>query len=100
MTDADQTSEERRKGGRDRRVNRKPTGPLDDRRTRFSLSYFVIAFLVLFGIQFVVGHRGAEPLSYSALKERISDGQVATVRLSVDGIEAVPIDSIRDADAV
>jgi cell division protease FtsH len=99
MTDSKKTSSERRKGT-DRRANRAPGGSMDDRRTRFSLGYFVVVLLIVIGLNFVVGRRGTEQVSYSELKERISAGQVQSVRLGPEVMEAVPLDSIQAADEV
>jgi cell division protease FtsH len=100
MTDPKKSSNERRKGAPDRRTNRAPGGPMDDRRTRFSLGYFVVAFLILFAVQFLAGRQGAEKLQYSELKQRIAAGQVQSVTLGAEVIEAVPHDSIQEADGV
>ncbi len=73
---------------------------MDTRRTRFSLGYFALAFLIIVGIQLVLGGQGTEQLSYSQIKERIAAGQVQSVRLGTDAIEAVPVDSIQEADGI
>jgi cell division protease FtsH len=88
---------ERRNGGTDRRGSRPPSGPLNDRKTRFSAGYLAFAFLILIGIQLFFGRRGVEQLPYSELKQRIAAGQVASVRLGETSIEATPADSIRAA---
>src|SRR5690606_34543993 len=95
MTDANQTKNERRRGAPDRRQNRAPGGPMDDRRTRFSLGYFLIAFLLIIGVQFLVGRQGTEQLQYSEVKRRIAAGQVQSVRLGAEILEAEPVDSIQ-----
>jgi cell division protease FtsH len=96
MTERPNISKERRAGINDRRVNRAPGGPMDDRRTRFSLWYFVLAFLILIGVQYFVGQQGTERVAYSELKNRIAAGQVDSVQLSETTVEAVPVDSIRE----
>lgn len=73
---------------------------MDNRRTRFSLGYFALAFLIIFGVQLLLGSQGTEQLSYSEIKARIAAGQVQSVRLGADAIEAVPIDSIQQADGI
>src|SRR5690606_20978635 len=100
MTDSDATRSERRRGPSDRRQSRVPGGPMDDRRTRFSLGYFILAFILIFGIQFLVGRQGTEQLPYSEIKQRIANGQVQAVRLGQDVIDAAPVDSIRQAVGV
>ena len=86
MTDSSRDKNERRKGTPDRRQNRTPGGPMDDRRTRLSLGYFVVAFLIIVGINFLVGRQGSEQLQYSEIKERIVAGQVQSVRLGAEVI--------------
>ena len=98
MTDPERKSNERRRGTGDRRAERKPSGPIDDRRTRFSLGYFVVVFLVILGIQFLFARQRTEPVQYSEIKERIAAGQVQTVRLGAESMEAVPVDSIQEED--
>ena len=67
---------------------------MDDRRTRFSLGYFVVALLVILGVQYFVSQQGAKALPYSELRDKIESGQVQRVRLSETYVEAVPLDSI------
>jgi cell division protease FtsH len=86
-----------RRTGTDRRTGRSPGGPINDRRTRFSLGYFVLAFLVLIAVQYFVGSRGTEQIPYSELKERVRAGQVSAIRIGERAIEATPTDSIRTA---
>jgi hypothetical protein len=47
---------------------------MDDRRTRFSLGYFFLAFLVLIVVQTMLARQGTEDIPYSELKERITAG--------------------------
>ena len=88
-----------RRAGMDRRRPRGGPKPpvMEDRRTRFSLGYFFIAFLLLLGLQYFLAQRGTEQLSYSELKQRVAAGQVQQVRISATSIEAVPTDSIAEA---
>ncbi len=73
---------------------------MDDRRTRFSLGYFFLAFLLLIALQTLLGRRNSEQIPYSALKERIVAGQVESVRISPASIEAVPAATIVDSTGV
>jgi cell division protease FtsH len=66
---------------------------MDGRRARFSLGYFAIAFFILIAIQYFVGQQGTKQIPYSELKGRITAGEVASVKLGVQAIEAVPADS-------
>ncbi|HEX7239330.1 MAG TPA: ATP-dependent zinc metalloprotease FtsH [Longimicrobiaceae bacterium] len=100
MADGNKFPNERRRGGPDRRSNRTPGGPLDDRKTRFSVGYLVVAFLALFAINFLLAGQGTRDIGYSQLKDRIRAGSVKSVRIGPDAIQAIPSDSIRKADKV
>ncbi|MEX2583161.1 MAG: ATP-dependent zinc metalloprotease FtsH [Gemmatimonadota bacterium] len=73
---------------------------MDNRRTRFSLGYFFLALLVLISIQSLLARQGTEQIPYSELKSRIEQGQVAEVRIGAAAIEAIPVDSIREASGI
>jgi cell division protease FtsH len=93
--------QERRAGQPDRRTGRRsPDNSRDERRRRFSLGYFVVAILALIAVQYYIGQQGTEQLPYSELKQRIAAGHVAEARLGAQIVEAVPIDSIRDAEGI
>ncbi|MEX0912379.1 MAG: ATP-dependent zinc metalloprotease FtsH [Gemmatimonadota bacterium] len=70
---------------------------MNDRRTRFSLGYFFLAFLILIAIQTLLSNQGTEELRYSELKDRIAAGEVTEVRIGEQVIEATPVDSIQQA---
>jgi cell division protease FtsH len=92
---------DRRRRPHDRRSTTRPsTADLDNRRRRFSFGYFFVIFLVLLGVQYLIGRQGQEQVAYSELKERIVAGQVEEVRIGQQVIEAVPVDSIREATGV
>ncbi len=99
MADGNKTLKDRRKNP-DRRVTRGPGGPLDDRKTRFSVGYLVVAFLALVAINYLIAGQGAKQIAYSEFKEKVRAGQVKEVRLGASVIQAVPTDSIRKADKV
>ncbi|MBW3553451.1 MAG: ATP-dependent metallopeptidase FtsH/Yme1/Tma family protein, partial [Gemmatimonadetes bacterium] len=86
---------ERRKGNDDRRRR----GPLN-KRARFSVFYFLIAFLVLIGLNILLSQQDTEQIPYSELKERIEAGQIAEVRFQGQRITAVPDTGIADAPDV
>jgi cell division protease FtsH len=69
---------------------------MDDRRTRISVWYFFLAFLLLIAFQMMFARGGREEIPYSEIKARIAGGQVDTVRISETTIEAVPADTIRE----
>jgi cell division protease FtsH len=84
---------ERRRGVRDRRSGPSGAGPMDDRRTRFSLGYFFLAFVILVALQSFLARQGTETIPYSELKTRIAANQVAEVRIGPTMIEALPRDT-------
>ncbi|MFW5950863.1 MAG: ATP-dependent zinc metalloprotease FtsH [Gemmatimonadota bacterium] len=75
---------DRRDGPRDRR------GPLNNRRTRFSIFYFLIAFVILLGLNLMLSRQDTERITYTELKERVRAEQVASVRFQAQSITAVP----------
>ncbi len=99
MADGNKIPNDRRKGT-DRRVNRGPEGPLDNRKTRFSVGYLVMAFLAIFLLNHLISGQGAKQIPYSEFKERVRSGQVAQVRIGQDVIQAEPVDSIKKADGI
>ena len=99
MADGNKTLKDRRKNP-DRRVTRGPGGPLDDRKTRFSVGYLVVAFLALVAINYLLAGQGSKQLAYSEFKDKVRAGQVKEVRLGESTIQAVPTDSIAKADKI
>src|SRR5690606_18377133 len=94
MGNSDRFPLDRRSGSPDRRSGSASRGPMDNRRARFSLGYFFLAFLLLVALQPVLARQGTDQIAYSELKERIASGQVASVRIGPTVIEAVPVDTI------
>ncbi|MGH7468804.1 MAG: ATP-dependent zinc metalloprotease FtsH [Longimicrobiales bacterium] len=84
---------DRRDIGRNRR--RVITPAAGNRRTRFSVLYFVIAFVILIGLNTLLGRGNTKQIPYSELKGRIAAGQVKQVVLSPDAIRAAVIDSLQ-----
>src|SRR5207253_7750922 len=76
---------ERRKGDRRRSLERRRValgGPImGDRRTRFSLVYFLVAFLVLIGLNYMLSRQNTRQVAYSELKQRVAAGQIKEVVL-------------------
>jgi cell division protease FtsH len=99
MADGNKTLKDRRKNS-DRRVTRGPGGPLDDRKTRFSVGYLVVAFLALVAINYLLAGQGAKQIPYSEFKDKVRAGQVKEVRMGPSVIQAVPTDSVKTADKV
>jgi cell division protease FtsH len=74
----------RRRGLDDRRAG------MRNRRARFSLFYFLIAFVLLVGLNVLLGGQDSEHVTYSELKEKVEAGQIELVRFRGDAITAVP----------
>src|SRR5262245_48581484 len=82
---------ERRIAGADRR---RPTPPvMGDRRTRFSVLYFIIAFVLLIGLNTLLSRGNTRQIPYSELKSRIQAGQIKHVVLGPSVIRATVVDS-------
>ncbi|HET8656768.1 MAG TPA: ATP-dependent zinc metalloprotease FtsH [Longimicrobiaceae bacterium] len=87
---------DRRIGAGDRRSTpRGSGGPGGDKRTRFSIGYFLIAFVLLIAIEWFSSRQGSKEIPYSDLKQQIAAGQVDSVRIGPQSIQAVPSDSIQ-----
>src|SRR5690606_12352850 len=86
---------ERRRGRERRRGQDRRAGGSLGGRARFSLLYFVIAFLLLIGLNYLLGQQSSSEISYSELKARIAAGQVKEVALGPQTIRAVVADSVR-----
>jgi cell division protease FtsH len=99
-------NDERRNAGEDRRRNdrrkqHRRGGPpgMTDRRTRFSLLYFVLVLAFVLGLNYMLGQSTTESTAYSELKQRIAAGQIDEVTIGPDQIRAMPTDSMRAAGA-
>ncbi|HEX6938240.1 MAG TPA: ATP-dependent zinc metalloprotease FtsH [Longimicrobiales bacterium] len=86
-------SGERRQGVPDRRAGG-VGGPMGDRRTRFSIFYFLLAFLVLLGINYLLGQQDTARIAYSELKTRIAAGQIEEVSVGDELLRATIADSV------
>src|SRR5688572_19504645 len=84
---------DRRARPRDRRRGSPPV--LADRRTRFSVVYFVIAFLILIVLNSVLGRANTRQVPYSELKQRIQAGELKHVVLAPNTIRGVVRDSLQ-----
>jgi cell division protease FtsH len=76
--------QERRGGSGDRRRRRRV------QRAQFTLFYFIVAFLLLIGLNLLIGQEETSEITYSELKQRIAAGQVEEVRFRGQQITAVP----------
>ncbi|HSL71412.1 MAG TPA: ATP-dependent zinc metalloprotease FtsH [Longimicrobiales bacterium] len=84
---------ERRLPGKDRRKGVTPV--MADRRTRFSVFYFIIAFVILIALNYGLGRANTRQIPYSELKDRIAAGQVTHVILSPGVVRGTVQDSLQ-----
>ena len=70
-----------------------------DRRTRFSVVYFLIAFVVLIALNYMLTRANTEQIPYSELKRRIDAGQVSQVVIGNEVIRALLVDSVAKSNA-
>lgn len=73
---------------------------MSDRRTRFSLVYFLVAFLVLIGLNYMLSKQNTRQVAYSELKQRIAAGQIKEVVLGPEVMRAQPADTLRARGAL
>jgi cell division protease FtsH len=76
--------EERRRGRDDRRRR------TNAQRARFTLAYFLVAFLLLVGLNVLLGDTDTAEIPYSELKQRIEAGHIEELRFRGQRITAVP----------
>ncbi len=86
---SDRRAKQRRGGPDDRRG-----GPIGDRRTRFTILYFLIAFGLIVGLNYFLGKQSSEQIPYSEMKRRIAAHQVTDVMVGPDAIRAQVADSL------
>ena len=72
---------------------------MSDRRTRFSLVYFIVVLFFILAVNYVLGRVASERIPYSQLKQRIAVGQVARAIVGPESVRALPTDSMRRAGA-
>jgi cell division protease FtsH len=94
------TAEDRRDTERRQRERRRGASPgMGDKRTRFSLIYFLVVIAFIIGLNYMLGQASTTQVPYSELKQRITAGQVAHVVAGPDRIRAEPTDSMKAAGA-
>jgi cell division protease FtsH len=92
------SGEDRRRESRDRR--RHAAGPqLEKRRTRFTLFYVVFVVLLVLLLQQWM-RQDTEHVRYSELKARIEAGEVASVTIAEQVVEATATDTVREATGI
>ncbi len=69
---------------------------MNSRKTRFSIFYFLVAFLILLGLNMFMGRESQEQIAYTELKQKVRAGQVERVRFRGPNIAAFP-DSVWSA---
>ena len=97
-------TEERRTKPQDRRKKNDRRGHLErrrgvnpmmgDRRTRFSVAYFIVAFLLLIALNFMLSRANTKQVPYSEFKARIQRGEVKTVFIGEQMVSAEVQDSL------
>jgi cell division protease FtsH len=93
-------ADERRRADRRQKDRRRGVASgMGDRRTRFSLIYFLIVIAFVFALHSLLGQATTSQIPYSELKQRITAGQVANVVAGPDRIRAEPTDSMKAAGA-
>ncbi|UCF21174.1 MAG: ATP-dependent zinc metalloprotease FtsH [Gemmatimonadota bacterium] len=75
-----------------------PEGPMG-RYARLSPLYIVVIVLGFLGLNYLLGDRAGEEISYSALKAKVEAGEVAKLTIGESTIVAVPTDGARAAGA-
>jgi cell division protease FtsH len=93
-------AEERRRTDRRHKDRRRgASSGMGDRRTRFSLIYFLVVIAFVFALHSLLGRATTSQIPYSELKQRIVGAQVAHVTVGPDRIRAEPTDSMKAAGA-
>jgi cell division protease FtsH len=67
---------------------------MDDRRTRFSIAYFFIAFVVLIALNYMLSRANTQQVPYSEFKARVASGQISHVVLGPEVVRASVVDSL------
>ena len=88
----DRRKKKERRGHLERRRGMMPG--MDQRRTRFSVMYFVIAFLLLIALNLMLSRSNTQTVPYSELKARIERGEVKFVLLGEQMLRAQVQDSL------
>jgi len=83
--------DDRRRNARDRRRG----GAIGSPRIRVTILYFLAAFLLLIGLNYLLTQETTGQMPYSELKDRIAAGQVERVIVGEDRIQAFVADSVR-----
>jgi cell division protease FtsH len=90
-----QADDRRRKERRDAERRRSAMPVMQDRRTRFSMLYFLAVLAFLIGINMFLGQVESRRIPYSELKRRIDAGQVSEVVIGPEIVRATVKDSLR-----
>jgi len=61
---------------------------IGNRRARFSIFYFILALLLVLGLNYLAGQQGTTQIPYSDLKARIAAGEVSEVTIGPELIRA------------
>jgi hypothetical protein len=93
--------ERRRRGDRRKATAGRRDGEramLGDRRTRFSIFYFIAVLVALVGLNYMITRSDTRQIAYSELKARIAAGEVASVVLAGDVMRAEIVDTLQGVD--
>jgi cell division protease FtsH len=63
---------------------------MGNRRTRFSVFYFLVAFVLLLGLNLLLSGQDSEQIPYSEFKGKVAADQVARVQFRGQSITAIP----------
>ncbi|MGQ0814445.1 MAG: ATP-dependent zinc metalloprotease FtsH [Gemmatimonadota bacterium] len=67
---------------------------MGDRRTRFSIAYFVLAFVLLIALNYMLSRANTQQVAYSEFKRQVEAGRISQVVLGPEIIRAAVVDSL------
>ena len=67
---------------------------LGDRRTRFSVVYFIAAFVLLIALNYMLSRANTQQITYSEFKQQVQAGKITEVVLGPEIIRAAVADSL------
>ncbi|HUP88307.1 MAG TPA: ATP-dependent zinc metalloprotease FtsH, partial [Longimicrobiales bacterium] len=89
---ADRRKADERRNKAERRRGITPV--MNDRRTRFSIAYFIIAFVLLIALNYMLSRANTQQIAYSDFKHRVEAGQIKQIVLGQAIIRASVVDSL------
>ncbi|MGQ0562445.1 MAG: ATP-dependent zinc metalloprotease FtsH [Gemmatimonadota bacterium] len=67
---------------------------MGDRRTRFSIAYFILAFVLLIALNYVLSRANTQQVPYSEFKKQVEAGRISQVVLGPEVMRATVVDSL------